>query len=88
VQRFAPGSFEVAAFVIGGVIVAILAATLIDTAIIVMSSLLGAALIVSTLGLQPLWSAVAYAALAAVGIVVQMRFAAPGAGRGPDQRGP
>jgi hypothetical protein len=87
VQRFAPGSFEVAAFLIGGLIVAILAATLMDTAIVVVSSLLGAALIVSTLGLPPLWSALAYAALAAAGVVVQSRFTGPAAGRGPDYQG-
>jgi hypothetical protein len=87
VQRFAPGSFEVAAFLIGGLIVAILAATLMDTAIVVVSSLLGAALIVSTLGLQPLWSALAYAALAAAGIVVQSRLTGRPANLGLDRQG-
>jgi hypothetical protein len=87
VQRFAPGSFEVAAFVICGVIVAILAATLMDTAIVVVSSLLGAALIVSTLGLQPLWGALAYAALAVAGIVVQSRLTGPAPARGLDRQG-
>jgi hypothetical protein len=67
--------------------VAILAATLMDTAIVVVSSLLGAALIVSTLGLQPLWSALTYAALAAAGIVVQMRLMGSAAGRGPERQG-
>jgi hypothetical protein len=74
VQRFAPGSFEVAAFVIGGVIAAILAAALMDWAIVVVSSLVGAALIVSVLGLQPLWSSLAYVALVVVGVVVQSRL--------------
>ncbi len=77
VQRFAPGSFEVAAFLVGGLIAAILAAVLMDTAIVVVSSLVGAALIVSVLGLQPLWSALAYAALVVAGIAVQLRFTGP-----------
>jgi hypothetical protein len=77
VQRFAPGSFELAAFLIGGVVAAILAAALMDWAIIVVSCLVGATLIVSALGLQPQWSWLAYIALAVVGIVVQSRLMVP-----------
>ncbi|MCU0897582.1 MAG: DUF4203 domain-containing protein [Burkholderiales bacterium] len=86
VQRFAPGSFEVAAFVIGGVIAAILAAALMDWAIVVVSSLVGAALIVSVLGLQPLWSSLAYVALVVVGVVVQSRLMPPAAPPTPSSR--
>lgn len=74
VERFAPGTIGVAAFVVGGVIGAVLAALLMDWAIIVLSSLVGAALVVPALGLQPLASAAVYAVLLAVGIVVQARL--------------
>jgi len=74
VERFAPGTIGVAAFVIGGVIGAVLAAFLMDWAIIVLSCLVGAALVVPALGLQPLMSALVYAGLVAVGIVVQAQL--------------
>lgn len=74
VERFAPGATGVPAFILGGVIGAVLAALLMDWAIIVLSCLLGAALIVPVLGLQPLGSTLAYAGLVAVGIIVQAQF--------------
>jgi len=80
VERFAPGTIGVAAFLVGGVIGAVLAALLMDWAIVVLSCLVGAALVVPALALPPLASALVYAALVAVGIVVQaqlMRARAP-----------
>ena len=74
VERFAPGTIGMAAFLVGGVIGAILAAVLMDWAIVVLSCLVGAALIVPVLGLQPLWSALAYAGLVAIGIIVQSQL--------------
>jgi hypothetical protein len=73
-ERFAPGTIGMTAFVVGGVIGAVLAALLMDGAIIVLSCLVGAALIVPALGLQPLASALVYAGLVAVGIVVQAQL--------------
>jgi hypothetical protein len=73
-ERFAPGTIGVAAFLVGGVIGAVLAALLMDWAIIVLACLAGAALIVPALGLQPLASALAYAGLVAVGILVQAQL--------------
>src|SRR5215475_11965530 len=69
VERFAPGTIG-----------AVLAALLMDWAIVVLSCLVGAALVVPALALSPLASALVYAALVAVGIVVQaqlMRGRAP-----------
>jgi hypothetical protein len=80
-ERFAPGTIGVAAFLVGGVIGAVLAVLLMDWAIIVLACLAGAALIVPALGLQPLASALVYAGLVAVGIAVQARLV-----RGKDGR--
>jgi hypothetical protein len=46
-----------------------------DPAIIVLSSLVGAVLVISSLGLGNLGSLLAYAGLAAIGIVVQAKLA-------------
>jgi Domain of unknown function (DUF4203) len=73
-ERLAPGTIGVAAFVVGGVIGAVLAAVLMDWAIIVLSCLVGAALVVPALALQPLASGFVYAGLVAVGIVVQAQL--------------
>ncbi len=54
-----------------GVIGAVLAALVMDWAIIVMSSLVGSGLIVVSLGLQSLQGVMLATALAAVGIIVQ-----------------
>jgi len=74
VERFAPGTIGVAAFLVGGVIGAVLAALLMDWAIIVLSCLVGAALVVPALALQPLASALVYAGLVAFGIVMQVQL--------------
>src|SRR5215470_9221664 len=51
-ERFAPGIVGGATFVIGGVVGALFAAWLMDWAIIVLSCLVGAVLVVTSLGLQ------------------------------------
>ncbi len=84
-ERFVPGSMGLTAFLVGGVIGAVLAALLIDWAIVVLSCLVGAALIVPVLGLQPLASALAYAGLVAVGIIVQAHLMG-GKGRSLERR--
>jgi Domain of unknown function (DUF4203) len=58
-------------FVIGGIIGAILLLTLFDWALIVLSSLVGAHLIQSTIVLPPSGSTILFIGLAAVGILVQ-----------------
>ncbi|HKC42772.1 MAG TPA: DUF4203 domain-containing protein [Burkholderiales bacterium] len=74
VERFAPGTIEVAAFLIGGLIGAVLAALLMDWAIIVLSCLVGAALVVPALALPPFASALVYGGLVAVGIFLQAQL--------------
>jgi hypothetical protein len=73
-ERFVPGAFGTGAFIVGGALGAIAAALVMDWAIIVLSSLVGAALVVSPLGLGDLGSLLAYAGLAALGIVVQAKL--------------
>jgi hypothetical protein len=73
-ERFFPGAVGVGVFVIGGVLGAIAAALLMDWAIVVMSSMVGAALVVSSLGLGDLGSLLAYTGLMAIGIVVQAQL--------------
>ena len=74
VERFAPGTIGVPAFLVGGVIGAVLAALLMDWAIVVLSCLVGAALVVPALALPPLASALVYAALVGLGIIVQAQL--------------
>jgi len=74
VERFAPGAIGVGAFFVGGVIGAVLAMLLMDWAIVILSCLVGAALVVPGLGLQPLAGALVYAGLVAVGIIVQAQL--------------
>ena len=58
-------------FAIGGFVGAVLAAVLMDWAVIVLSSLVGAGAIIAVLGLSPTFSLVGFAILATVGIAVQ-----------------
>ncbi len=58
-------------FGIGGLIGVILAAALMDWAVIILSSLVGAGAIITALGLSPTVSAAAFIALAAIGIWLQ-----------------
>jgi hypothetical protein len=73
-ERFFPGVAGVGAFLVGGVLGAVAAAMLMDWAIIVLSCMVGAALVVSALGLGNLGSLLAYAGLLAAGIVFQARL--------------
>ena len=74
VQSFGWGIPDVAVSLGGGIIGAVLAALVMDWAIIVFSSLVGSGLIVSAFGLQSLQGALLGAALAAVGIFMQAAF--------------
>ncbi len=73
-QSFGGGMPDVAVSLVGGIIGAVLAAMVMDWAIIVFSSLVGSSLIVAAFGLQSLQGALIGAALAAVGIFVQATF--------------
>ena len=70
-ERFAPGTVGGATFVIGGVVGALFAVWLMDWAIIVLSSLVGAVLVVTSLGLRGAAGFVVYVVLAALGIALQ-----------------
>ena len=74
VQSFGWGMPDVAVSLAGGIIGAVVAAVVMDWAIIVFSSLVGSSLIVAAFGLQSLQGALIGAALAAVGIFVQATF--------------
>ena len=88
-QRFAPGAVGGATFFIGGVVGAFFAVWLMDWAIIGLSSLVGAVLVVTSLGLHGVAGFVVYVLLAALGIAVQawmMEAMRPGAGREGESR--
>ena len=74
VDRFVPGSTAAGAFLVGGIVGAIFAALIMDWAIVVLSCLVGAALVVGPLGLGDLTSLLVYAGLVTVGIIVQARL--------------
>jgi hypothetical protein len=80
-ERFLPGVAGPVAIVVGGLLGAIAAALIMDWAIIVLSSMVGAALIVSSLRLGDLGSLLAYVGLLAVGLIVQAQLM-----RGPPTR--
>jgi hypothetical protein len=87
-ERFAPGAVGGTVFFIGGLAGALFAAWLMDWAIIVMSCMVGAALVVASLRLEGLASLGLYAGLVAIGIVTQawlMDATGRGSGNG---RGP
>ncbi len=69
-QSFGWGVLDLA-ILVGGVIGAVLATLVMDWAIIVLSSFVGAGLIVASLGLDSLQGAILAGMLAAVGILVQ-----------------
>lgn len=62
---------DLGVFLVGGIIGAVLATLVMDWAIIILSSLVGAGLIVAALGLEALQAGVAAGAMAAAGIVIQ-----------------
>jgi len=72
-ERFAPGAVGVATFLVGGVIGALFALMVMDWAIIVLSCVLGAALVVARLGLDDRLGLAVFLGLVAAGIVVQSR---------------
>jgi hypothetical protein len=74
VQSFGWDMPDVAVSLAGGIIGAVLAALIMDWAIIVLSSLVVSGLIVAAFGLQPLQGALIGVALAAAGIFVQTTF--------------
>ena len=80
-ERFLPGAVGAGAVIVGGLVGAIAAALIMDWAIIVLSSMVGAALIVSSLPLGNLGSLLAYAGLLALGIVVQAQLMRGAKGR-------
>ena len=71
VQWLGWGVPDLAMFFVGGVIGAVLASLVMDWAIIVLSSFVGAGLIVASLGLDSLQGAILAGVLATVGILVQ-----------------
>lgn len=62
---------DLAVFATGGVIAAIIATLVLDWAIIVLSALVGAGMIVTNLGLEPLASGAVAGGLATAGILLQ-----------------
>lgn len=73
-ERFLPGAAGPLTAIIGGLLGAVAAALIMDWAIIVLSSMVGAALIVSSIGLGNLGSLLAYVGLVAIGIIVQAQL--------------
>jgi hypothetical protein len=61
------------AFLLGGILGAVLILAVFDWALIVISALMGAALIVQNAPLEPAWSTPAFVALLVLGLVVQAR---------------
>ena len=73
-ERYLPGAFGLGAFIVGGAVGAIAAALIMDWAIVALSCMFGAALVVASLSLGELESVLAYAGLVAAGILVQVRL--------------
>jgi hypothetical protein len=76
--RFAPGAMGLATLLIGGFAGAVVAALVMDWAIIALSCLVGAALVVPFFGLGDTASLIAYVGLVALGMVVQAQFSRGG----------
>ena len=66
------GNWEILALVAGGVIAAVLVLAVLETALVVLSSILGASLIVGAAGVEALPAVVLFAVLVIVGVAVQM----------------
>lgn len=73
-QRFDVHSHGILVPIVGGVIGAIIAALLMDWAIIVLSSLVGAGAVVSQLALRPANGAIVFVVLAIVGMLIQAKL--------------
>ena len=76
-----PGLTEVLAFVIGGILAAVLSLWLFEGALIVLSSLVGAGLIVDTLDVAPGTDNLLLLGLTAFGVAMQAGFTARGSRR-------
>ena len=61
-------------FIVGGIIGLILVLSLLESALIVLTSIIGAALIVAVLNLDAAFTSVLFLALLAVGMVIQTRI--------------
>ena len=72
--------------VVGGVVGAVIAAILMDAAIIVLSSLVGAGAIVQAVNLNQPARSLLFLGLAAAGIVIQFTLTAPSKHEGRDRR--
>jgi hypothetical protein len=83
--EFGIGPVPAELVIVGGLLGALLAALVMDWAIIVLSSLAGATLVVSTFAASPVLDAAVLAMLTAIGIVVQYSILA-GRRRGTMQR--
>jgi hypothetical protein len=66
------GNWEWVAMLLGGFLAAVLALLIFDTALVVLSSILGASLVVGATGIQGLPSVVVFAVLVIVGVSVQL----------------
>jgi len=84
--RFAPGSIDAAALLIGGLVGAVIAALVMDWAIIVLSCLVGAALVAPFLGLGEAASLIVYVGLVALGITVQAKLIGGGKHGSPESK--
>jgi hypothetical protein len=80
-SEVSPGRLSWVVVLVGGVVGAILALLLLNWALIVLSSLIGAALVVSTTPFTPRMAAMAFVALLVLGIVVQAYRVSTGATR-------
>ncbi|MBN2561916.1 MAG: DUF4203 domain-containing protein [Phycisphaerae bacterium] len=72
-QSAASDGTQLTWFVLGGLIGAIIAVLVMDWAIVVLTSLAGAAAIVTSFSMEPVLRAVVFVILVAVGIVIQSR---------------
>jgi hypothetical protein len=65
------GNAQLAVILVGAILGAIIAAVLMDWAIILLSSLMGAGLVASGLELTPVWSAATFVGLTLLGVIIQ-----------------
>ncbi|RME97454.1 MAG: DUF4203 domain-containing protein [Chloroflexi bacterium] len=69
------GAWQVATLLAGAIIGGILASVLLETALVVLSAVVGAAMIVGVFELQPIISLALFLVLLAIGVLVQSRSA-------------
>lgn len=73
-QTIQPDGNQILWFVLGGAIGAVIAALIMDWAIIVLSSLVGASVIVTAFAIDPLISMILYLLFVTIGILIQAKF--------------